>query len=123
MESQTEESLSATMLEFSSDTFVAPIDSIEVPRARRAAPQSSRAMKTSSRSVQRRKDRTATSTRSTDLLVVLLAGLLLLLPLPSLLDSGNAFIGRLGLLFGLVIPPAAMLLLLQRRFGPGNKRD
>ena len=80
-------------------------------------------MKTSSRSVQRRKDRTATSTRSTDLLVVLLAGLLLLLPLPSLLDSGNAFIGRLGLLFGLVIPPAAMLLLLQRRFGPGNKRD
>ena len=58
-----------------------------------------------------------------DVFVVVLAGLLLLLPLPSLLDSGNAFVGRLALLLGLIVPPAAVLLMLQRRFGPGETRD
>jgi hypothetical protein len=127
MDNHSEESVSATVLEFTSEAFDPTVlmpsqrkvmKAQGMPRAMRAAPR-----RTSRRSAERRAARSSGSARSLDVFVVLLAGLLLLLPLPSLLDSGNAFVGRLALLLGLIVPPAAILLMLQRRFGPGDKTD
>ncbi len=131
MDNHSEESLSASVLEFTSATFD-PSELIALPKKRTAeARTTSRAMRaarpqvqrTSRRSQERRAERSAGSSRSSDVFVVLLAAVLLMLPLPSLLDSGNAFVGRLALLVGLTVPPAAILVMLQRRFGPRSKRD
>jgi hypothetical protein len=47
----------------------------------------------------------------------LLAGLMLLLSLPVLFESSDGAVGRLALLGALVILPAMLLVLVQRRAG------
>ena len=63
---------------------------------------------------------TSTPTRGgagANIALALLAGLMLVLSVPVLLESSPGALGRLGLLAALVVLPLSLLLLVQRRAG------
>lgn len=57
------------------------------------------------------------SGKGANIVLGLLAGLMLLLSLPVLFESSAGAVGRLGLFAAIIILPASLLLLIQRRAG------